>query len=317
MNDNGYTSLPGWRGGDANAAYLDKNLKHLPVETNLDDSVSWRQLLQLFVHALLASVLAFLPIFFFALILLLGGSGEGFAAMIALAYIASGAAFWVTLLWMRLVEPIAEWRVLLADRSGSLDSAYVSIAGTLARRYVPVDRAERVIATGLGRDQVRNRLVLSEGKCQVYVSVFSYGTSLYLGWQMWRSRRGYSLIGGFVSDLMASVMGRLGPERIMLRTEGVRAMREAVHAACREGLATAVDQVVVPATYAFPQGLPPVQHAPARSAPMPGEAPAPTPGATPPSGATAPPVPDTAPGATGSWGPSPAGPGADGVPPRG
>ncbi|MGW7214663.1 hypothetical protein, partial [Streptomyces collinus] len=270
MSDNGYTSLPGWRGGDANAAYLDKNLRHTPVEIHLDDSVSWRQLLQLFVYAVLASFLAFLPPVFFGLILLVGGSGEGFAVMIVLAYIASGIAFWVTLLGMRLTEPIAEWRVLVADRSGSLDSAYVSIAGTLARRSIPVDRAERLIATGLGREQVRNRLVLSEGKCQVYVSVFSYGTSLYLGWQMWRSRRGYALIGGFVSDLLASIMGRLSPERIMMRTEGVRAMREAVHAACREGLATAVDQVVVPVTYAFPQGLPPVQTDQARSAPTPG-----------------------------------------------
>ncbi|WP_338897040.1 hypothetical protein WBG99_16515 [Streptomyces sp. TG1A-60] len=275
MNDNGYTSLPGWRGGDANAAYLDKNLLHMPVETHLDDSVSWRQLLQLFVYALLASFLAFLPLFFFGLILLAGGSAEGFAVMAGLAYIASGIAFWVTLLGMRLVEPIAEWRVLLADRSGSLDSAYVSIRGTLARRHIPVDRAERVIATGLGRDQVRSRLVLSEGRCQVYVSVFSYGTSLYLGWQMWRSRRGYALIGGFVSDLIASVMGRLSPERIMMRTEGVRAMREAVHAACREGLATAVDQVVVPVTYGFPQGLPPVRADHARSAPTPGLNPTP------------------------------------------
>ncbi|MFE8991827.1 hypothetical protein ACFYMI_29195 [Streptomyces collinus] len=291
MNDNGYTSLPGWRGGDANAAYLDKNLRHTPVETYLDDSVSWRQLLQLFVYAVLASFLAFLPPLFFGLLLLVGGSAEGFAVMIALAYTASGIAFWVILLGMRLTEPIAEWRVLVADRSGSLDSAYVSIAGTLARRSIPVDRAERLIATGLGREQVRNRLVLSEGKCQVYVSVFSYGTSLYLGWQMWRSRRGYVLIGGFVSDLLASVMGRLSPERIMMRTEGVRAMREAVHAACREGLATAVDQVVVPVTFAFPQGLPPVQAEQAKSAPTPGLD---SPPATPP-----------------AWGPP-----AGGVPPR-
>ncbi|MEU6227271.1 hypothetical protein [Streptomyces sp. NPDC047042] len=288
MTDDRFTSLPGWRGGDANAAYLDKNLRHFPVETSLDDSVSWRLLLQLFVYAFLASFLAFLPVFFFGLFLLLLGSAEGFAFMFALSYVASGVAFWVTLLGVRMIEPIAEWRVLLADRAGSLDSAYVSIAGTLAQRSIPVDRAERVIATGLGRDQVRSRLVLSEGRCQAYVSVFSYGTSLYLGWQMWRSRRGYVLIGGWVSDLIANVMGRLSPERIMMRTEGVRAMREAVHAACREGLATAVDQVVVPVSYAFPQGLPPVRADHAKSAPMP---------------------PDV--GSTGTWGP------AGGPPPGG
>ncbi|QWB22580.1 MULTISPECIES: hypothetical protein [Streptomyces] len=285
MNDNGYTSLPGWRGGDANAAYLDKNLKHVPVETSLDDSVSWRQLLQLLVYAVLASFLVFLPLIFFGLILLVGGSGEGFAVMAGLAYIVSGIAFWVTLLGMRLVEPIAEWRVLLADRRGSLDSAYSSIRGTLARRSVPVDHAVRIVPTGLGRDQVRNRLVLSEGQCQAYVSVFSYGTNLYLGWQMWRSRRGYALIGQFVSDLLASIMGRLSPERIMMRTEGVRAMREAVHAACREGLATAVDQVAVPVSYGFPEGLPAVQNDRAKSAPTPGLQPTPAwgpPGGPPP-----------------------------------
>jgi hypothetical protein len=63
-NNNGYTGLPGWRGGDANAAYLDKNLRHIPVETSLDDSVGWRLLLQLFVYAVLASFLAFLPLLF-------------------------------------------------------------------------------------------------------------------------------------------------------------------------------------------------------------------------------------------------------------
>lgn len=306
MTDNRYTGLPGWRGGDANAAYLDKNLRHIPVETFLDDTVSWRLLFKLIGSACLISVLAFLPFFFFGLLLLAGDSTDGFAAMIVLAYIASGIAFWATLLAARLPEPIAEWRVLLADRSGSLDSAYVSIAGTLAHRFIPVDRAERVIATGLGRDQVRSRLVLSEGRCHAYVSVFSYGTSLYLGWQMWRSRRGYALIGGFVADLIASVTGSLGPERVMMRTEGVRAMREAVHAACREGLATAVDQVVVPVTYAFPQGMPPVQADPARSAPAPGLDPAAAYG--PPSGTWGPP--------TGTWGPSPDGSSEGGAQPR-
>ncbi|MDX6315432.1 MAG: hypothetical protein QOF44_4896 [Streptomyces sp.] len=265
-----YAGLPGWRGGDANAAYLDKNLRHTPIELSLDDSVSWRSLVQLFVFAILASILAFLPFFFFGLLLAVAGSGAGFGVMIVLAYLASGVAFWVTLLGMRLAEPIAEWRVLLTDRRGSKDSSYVTIAGTLQRREIPITSAERLIPIGLGADQAKNRLVLTEGHCQAYVSVFTYGTSLYLGWQMWRSRRGYALIGQFVTDLFASIMGRSGPERAMMRTEGVRAMREAVHAACREGLATAVDGIDVPVTYAFPQGLPPIGREDSRAAPVPG-----------------------------------------------
>jgi hypothetical protein len=36
-------------------------------------------------------------------------------------------------------------------------------------------------------------------------------------------------------------------------------MREAVHAACREGLIVAIDQTAIPVEYGFPQGLPPIE----------------------------------------------------------
>lgn len=37
-----FTPLPGWRGGDGNAAYLDKTLRHEPMAIYLDESVNWR-----------------------------------------------------------------------------------------------------------------------------------------------------------------------------------------------------------------------------------------------------------------------------------
>jgi hypothetical protein len=90
------------------------------------------------------------------------------------------------------------------------------------------------------------------------VSVFGYGTSLYLGWMMWRSRRGYLLIGKYLADLVNGMLGRIDPETVILRTERPRAMREAVHAACREGLYVAIQEQNVPVAFGFPHGLPPI-----------------------------------------------------------
>lgn len=78
------------------------------------------------------------------------------------------------------------------------------------------------------------------------MTVFGYGTSLYLGWMMWRSRRGATLVGRFIVDLLIGITGRQDPVELMLRTERPRAMREAIHAVCREGLHVAVEGAPTP-----------------------------------------------------------------------
>ena len=92
----------------------------------------------------------------------------------------------------------------------------------------------------LAAEAVNNRLVITERTYVAYVSVFGFGTSLYVGWMMWRSRRGATLIGQFLKDLIGGILGRSGIINQMLRTEKVRAMREAVHSAVREGVDAAV-----------------------------------------------------------------------------
>jgi hypothetical protein len=88
---------------------------------------------------------------------------------------------------------------------------------------------------------------------------------------MWRSRRGYTLIGNFIAGVVGGILGRNGPESSMVRTERMRAMREAVHAACREGLGTAIEGVDVPVSFGFPQGLPPLVDESATAAPVTGQ----------------------------------------------
>jgi hypothetical protein len=250
--------MPGWRGGDGNAAYLDKTLRHHAIELGFDESVGWRSLAALFLRAFFASLIVFAVFGFFLLFSWVAGE-ELAVALFLLGQLAAGAVFWVVLLASRLPEPIAEWRVLLADRRDTADSVYIQIAGALRQRRIPIHAEYRRIHTGLGVHEVSNRLVLKDGVYDAYVSVFGYGTSLYLGWTMWRSRRGYQLIARFVVDVITGIVGRNSPEHQMMRTERPRAMREAVHAVCREGLFVGIEQRQVPLSFGFPQGMPPVE----------------------------------------------------------
>ncbi|WP_149826066.1 hypothetical protein [Streptomyces tailanensis] len=121
---------------------------------------------------------------------------------------------------------------------------------------------------------VHNRLVVTSGRYVAYVTVFAYGTSLYVGWTMWRSRSGAVVIGHFVKDIVASILNRSDSLNQMLRTDRPRAMREAVHSAAREGVEIAIQGIEVPLTSAFGQE-PPIQSAPVPAPSAPPGPPAP------------------------------------------
>ncbi|TDB75298.1 hypothetical protein E1264_40045, partial [Actinomadura sp. KC216] len=260
----------GPRGGDI--AYRTQSLKFVPMELSLDESVPWRSLRSLFMRAFIVSFAVYLPFFFLAFIGFVvwlgsqggsgfedsdGSSGTGLMSMGWLGVFIASAVFWLVLLLSQTEEPIAEWRTLLENKAAAADSAYAAIYGSLARRRIPVNvTAMRIRSDILAPEVVNNRLVIVERHYSAYVSVFAYGTSLYVGWMMWRNRRGYLLIGTFIKDLVGSILGRSGLINQMLRTERVRATREAVHSAVREGVEVAVQGIEVPLAATFGQDLP-------------------------------------------------------------
>ncbi|MGP4003124.1 hypothetical protein [Streptomyces sp. 8N706] len=285
--------MPGWRGGDGNAAYLDKTLRHGDIELALGESISWKIIFQLWLRAFIASVLvAVIPLLIGTLSLIsaagqssyYGGSDDSSGGgWLVFGFIASGVVFWLVLLMSRMPEPIAAWRVLLADREDRAASVYSQIRGSLRARRSPLRVQERRMRTGpAGAADVSNRLVLSDGPYTAYVSVFRYGTSLYLGWMMWRSRRGATLMAQFLGDLIRGVTGHNAPEEQMMRADRPQAMREAVHLACREGLVVAIEGIDVPDAYGFPQGLPPIEDVVVPAPPPPGHPVQPAPGHAPP-----------------------------------
>lgn len=247
------TPLPGWRGGDGNSAYLDKTLLHGPVEIYFDESVTWHAIRALWFRAALCSVLFMLVTIFLPPLAIVGGI----------------IVFFVVFLCSRQAEPIGEWRTVLADRAPACPSVYSAIRGKLAERKMPIQSVQaRRHYNSAGT--VDNRLVLIDGSYQVYVSVFEYGTSLYLGWMMYRSRRGSTLVARFIGDLVANMVRGQDVIDLMLRTERPRALREVAHALCREGLHVAIERIEVLPSYGFPEGLPEVEALPSSRGLAPG-----------------------------------------------
>jgi len=278
----------------SDTAYRMQTLRYRPVEVGLDEGVPLTTLVRLFVSAIVASFLVSIVFFvLFAIVYAFSDTSSFDTSLPGSGFLLAGTvfsfiAFWLVLLGARVDEPIAEWKTLIEDRFAAADSTYAAIYGTLRGRGIPVEAAaERVRSDVLGREVVNNRLVITERAYTIFVTVFPNGTSLYTGWTMWRRRRGATILGHFLKDLVGGFAGRAGAGNQMLRTERVRAMREAVHAAVREGAEAAVQRIEVPLTAAFGQELPVYD-------------------LTAPSGQPAPPsTPPSAPAGPGSWGGDP------------
>jgi hypothetical protein len=287
---------------DADAAYLRQTLRHEPMELSLDDSVSLRTLALLLVRAYLAWVIVFFALGIFGIYEVAHGGGQ---ALLYLGFFASVVVFWVVLLGSKVTEPIGEWRTLLANRAGQAETYYRIITAVLKRRQLPITPQLRRIQLSAQGAPVKHTIVLSENEYQSYVTVFPYGTSLYVGWQMWRRRSGAQLIKRALVDRVTAA----GLVTAMLRTDRARAVREAVHLACREAVYASVDeglwadaqQLQLPAVEqesallapqpASPALPPPSSGAPASPA---ARAPAASPPASPPASSAAPASPQSA-----------------------
>jgi hypothetical protein len=258
--------------------YLEKSLRHTPTDLLLDDSVSsevvraaWRRSFKLLTGTFIMSVL----IWIFS-----GGLADSFTSttrddsyvVLIVGPIVGIVLFtisWIAFLDREMQEPISEWCTLLGGKSAAADSVYSHIVGRLRDRQLPVQN-HLVRRTWTSFGATGNRLVLVDGDYHVYVSVFSYGTSLYLGWTMWRIRKGRVLLQRhFRSSSNNDNFDSLGR---ILNLERLKAMREAVHAVCREALHTAIEDVTVSDSYGFPSGMPAIERLPYGSAPWPSTA---------------------------------------------
>ena len=243
-------------------AYRTQTLKFTGMELALDESVSFMTLFRLWLYAAVAGGLVYLAVFLLALLSLLGSASSDSSnlsmsqGLFGFGSVLGFIVFWAVLLLIKIQEPVAEWKVLIEGKAAAAESSYAAIYQSLARRRIPVGVSARRIRSDLVAESVNNRLIITERSYVAYVSVFAFGTSLYVGWTMWRDRRGFALIGQFLKDLVGAMLGRTGIINQMLRTERVRAMREAVHSAVREGVDAAVEDIEVPLAATFGYDIP-------------------------------------------------------------
>ncbi|MGW7060945.1 hypothetical protein ACWGHM_20790 [Streptomyces sp. NPDC054904] len=272
----------GWAATGAmgpNAAYRNQTMRYENVELSFDESVPFRTVFQLWFQAFVVSFLVFM---IFGLLPALASDSSLFdsGGELGVGQVLGFIAFWVVLLAARINEPVSEWKTLLEDKHAASSSAYAAVYGALARRKIPVSAVPVRIRSDIMPDVVNNRLVIRSGRYVAYVTVFGYGTSLYVGWTMWRSRSGAVIIGHFLKDLVGGMFNRTGAINQMLRTEKPRAMREAVHSAAREGVEVAVQGIEVPMVSTFGQE-PPIQSGATATEPVAGGGNGPVPGAGP------------------------------------
>jgi hypothetical protein len=273
------TDAPGGRWAAAgpageDVAYRTQTLKFTGMELALDESIPLMTLFRLWLYAAVSAFAVFCVFGMLGLLVELsslssssgssggfsdsgGGSGQGGLELFAAGYLLAFVVFWVVLLVVKIQEPVAEWKTLIEGKAAAAESSYAAIYHSLARRRIPVGvRPSRIRSDVLTPESVNNRLVITERTYVAYVSVFGFGTSLYVGWTMWRSRRGVVLVGQFLKDLIGAIIGRGGIVNQMLRTERVRAVREAVHSAVREGVDAAIEGINIPIAATFGYEIP-------------------------------------------------------------
>ncbi|AEV87206.1 Major cell-surface adhesin PAc [Actinoplanes sp. SE50] len=249
--------------GNGDVAYRMQSLRHGPAEPVLDRGVPAGTLLRLWLWAAVPALIVG-AVFGFLALVLFAVSGPGLSdgttpgdGMLSAGSMLGFIVFWTVLLAVRIDEPVGEWTTLLEERWQGADSAYAAIYATLRRRGIPVEvDAVRLRSDLLPPEVVDNRLLIADRDYRIAVSIFPYGSGLSVGWTMWRGRRGATVLGNFLRDVGAGMVGQGVRAEDLLRGERVRALREAVHAAVREGAEVAAQGLVVPIGPAFGAEVP-------------------------------------------------------------
>ena len=203
------------------------------VDEKMAGAITWEIIKGFFIRSLIFALVGFvtgivLGGFLAAVGALDSGAALGFSLLVMFG-LGAGSFFFP------FREGLSEWQLLLASKAPSAESSYAAIYGTLTQRGFPVRVSSRRFVTA-GNPSVNNYLVICDGNVTAYVSVFAYGTSLFLGWSMWRKRLPVVIMFRFVLDAVGAAFGRDNLFVGQIGSNRARAFREAVHASVREGV---------------------------------------------------------------------------------
>lgn len=159
--------------------------------------------------------------------------------LLVLFYLGAFVAIVIVEFRRRLVLALSEWRFVLDGRADAEGSVLLQIRQELLRRGTPFDRV-RGHRTANGRTY----LELSRAPFTAYVSCFSLGNDLYVGWTMWWSVSPWQHYRTSRIPLLQRLKNWFGDGtsevlETTLRADEGKAFREVVHNATRSGVEVA------------------------------------------------------------------------------
>ena len=158
-----------------------------------------------------------------------------------MAFLVFGFIGWAATLFLSYKFPAGEWYVLIDGGAEASPLAYSYVEAAIRRREPPLVARPVTKALGVSDGGGQGQfLEIEQGRFRAYVSVFPYGNGLFIGWTMWRSEIGWTLILAWLSHLFDSLTRKGSLFHYSLRANPVKAMRELVHAATFEGLDAAL-----------------------------------------------------------------------------
>jgi hypothetical protein len=155
-----------------------------------------------------------------------------------LTAIAFGCLYWL----LPVPALLSEWKFSVDDKAAAAPVTFEHITWAVRRRETPLDLIQ-VRRLNLAGGQARDYLELRRGLFTGFISCFSYGQDLYVGWTF------FLRISPLRYLLMAlarvwQTLKRQGTDLyVTLRFDYARAMREAMHSVAREGIDVAVGQI--------------------------------------------------------------------------
>lgn len=178
-----------------------------------------------------------------------GGGAVGFGLLGSLGWLA-------IVLFLPYQVVLGDWNLLLHGKAGFAETAYGIVYRSLTQNHaLPATIGVRRVRVGPPVRGVRNMLQVQLHKYSIYVSVFPFGTDLYLGWTLWHRDLPVVIVFRWLSTVLRRTMWNTGIAGVR-EVEPVKAMRDAVHDGLREGMEAAIRGQVVPLEETFGGAVP-------------------------------------------------------------
>lgn len=245
-----------------NETYLGQRLLYQragQVEEGLNDSLYGGGAKRVLRRVVLGSILVWFVSFGFAImaaLLSFGGSSSSSAGAGTAFFILS---FVLPCIWfvLALVVPqteiLSDWHLLLDGKAEIADTAYGVIFRSLREGHaIPAAIYPKRVRVGPPVRGVRNMLRVEIGKYYALVSAFAFGDDLYLGWTLWRRQVPFVIVLRWLSSFSGADLGFSGPVEV----EPIKAMRESVHNAVRQGVEAALAGRYIPIIETFGHEVP-------------------------------------------------------------